>query len=97
METCTIHHKDTGVFLANEKKTKIVTLITLITMIVEIIVGYWSGSMALLADGWHMASHTLALFFPFFLLAGAFFLAGIYDFFLGFWGALFSFIGGKIS
>jgi len=62
METCTIHHKDTGVFLANEKKTKIVTLITLFTMIVEIIVGYWSGSMALLADGWHMASHTLALF-----------------------------------
>ena len=61
METCTIHHKDTGVFLANEKKTKIVTLITLITMIVEIIVGYWSGSMALLADGWHMASHTLAI------------------------------------
>lgn len=59
---CTIQHKDSGVFLANEQKTKWVTLITLVTMIVEIIVGYWSGSMALLADGWHMASHTLALF-----------------------------------
>ncbi|MFP5384945.1 MAG: CDF family Co(II)/Ni(II) efflux transporter DmeF [Bacteriovoracia bacterium] len=59
---CTIDHKDTGVFLANEQKTKWVTIITLVTMIVEIIVGYWSGSMALLADGWHMASHTLALF-----------------------------------
>ena len=63
MEYCSIdHHKDTGIFLANEKKTKWVTLITLATMVVEVIVGYWSGSMALLADGWHMASHTLALF-----------------------------------
>jgi cation diffusion facilitator family transporter len=59
---CTIQHKETGVFLANEKKTKWVTLITLFTMVAEIFVGYWSGSMALLADGWHMASHTLALF-----------------------------------
>lgn len=59
---CSIDLKDTGVFLANEQKTKWVTLITLITMFVEIGVGYWSGSMALLADGWHMASHTLALF-----------------------------------
>lgn len=59
---CTIEQKDTGVFLANEQKTKWVTIITLITMVVEIAVGYWSGSMALLADGWHMASHTLALF-----------------------------------
>lgn len=62
MQHCTIDHKDTGVFLANEQKTKWVTLITLVTMFVEIGVGYWSGSMALLADGWHMASHTLALF-----------------------------------
>jgi cation diffusion facilitator family transporter len=62
MQHCTIEQKDSGVFIANEKKTKLVTLITLVTMIVEIAVGYWSGSMALLADGWHMASHTLALF-----------------------------------
>lgn len=59
---CTIAHKDTGIFLANEQKTKWVTLITLLAMVGEIVVGYWSGSMALLADGWHMASHTLALF-----------------------------------
>lgn len=59
---CSIEHRDTDVFIANERKTKWVTLITLFTMIVEIVVGYWSGSMALLADGWHMASHTLALF-----------------------------------
>jgi cation diffusion facilitator family transporter len=62
MEKCTIDNKDVTVFLANEQKTKWVTLITFVTMILEIIVGYWSGSMALLADGWHMASHTLALF-----------------------------------
>ena len=62
MQYCSIEQKDTGVFLANEQKTKWVTIITLATMFVEIIVGYWSGSMALLADGWHMASHTLALF-----------------------------------
>lgn len=62
MQYCSIEQKDTGVFLANEQKTKWVTIITLVTMFVEIIVGYWSGSMALLADGWHMASHTLALF-----------------------------------
>ena len=30
-------------------------------MVVEIAVGWMSGSMALLADGWHMATHTLAL------------------------------------
>lgn len=59
---CSIEERDTTVFLANEKKTKWVTIITLITMLVEVSVGYWSGSMALLADGWHMASHALALF-----------------------------------
>ncbi len=42
---------------SNEKKTWIVMIITFITMFAEIIVGYFSGSMALLADGWHMATH----------------------------------------
>jgi cation diffusion facilitator family transporter len=60
-QQCTIEERDTTVFLANEQKTKWVTIITLITMVVEVVVGYWSGSMALLADGWHMASHALAL------------------------------------
>ena len=59
---CTIEERDTTVFFANEEKTKWVTIITLVTMIAEVGVGYWSGSMALLADGWHMASHALALF-----------------------------------
>ena len=65
---CSIEdHKDTGVFLSNERKTKWVAIITLITMFVEVGVGYWSGSMALLADGWHMASHALALFLSVFV------------------------------
>lgn len=62
LEACSIEKRDSGVFSSNEKKTKWVAIISLVTMFVEIFVGYWSGSMALLADGWHMASHTLALF-----------------------------------
>ena len=46
---------------ANEKKTLFVVLLTFITMIVEVYFGYVTGSMALLADGWHMASHVGAL------------------------------------
>lgn len=38
-----------------------VTVITLATMALELAVGYWSGSLALVADGWHMGTHALAL------------------------------------
>src|SRR5919109_4369156 len=38
-----------------------VTAITLATMVLELTVGYWSGSLALVADGWHMGTHALAL------------------------------------
>jgi len=38
-----------------------VTVITLLTMALELAVGYWSGSLALVADGWHMGTHALAL------------------------------------
>lgn len=38
-----------------------VTLITLLAMVVELAVGWWSGSLALLADGAHMGTHALAL------------------------------------
>jgi cation diffusion facilitator family transporter len=44
-----------------EKRTLIVVLITAIMMVVEITAGLVYGSMALLADGLHMASHTAAL------------------------------------
>ena len=46
---------------SNEKKTIFVVILTFITMVVEISYGYITGSMALLADGWHMASHVGAL------------------------------------
>jgi cation diffusion facilitator family transporter len=38
-----------------------VTWITLATMAAELAVGYWAGSLALVADGWHMGTHALAL------------------------------------
>ena len=44
-----------------ESRTRRVMLLTAATMVLEIVVGWWSGSMALLADGWHMGSHVLAL------------------------------------
>ncbi len=44
-----------------KNKTLLVIIITLITMILEITFGLISGSMALTADGLHMATHALAL------------------------------------
>ena len=46
---------------SNEKKTLLVVILTFITMIFEVTFGYITGSMAFLADGWHMASHVGAL------------------------------------
>jgi cation diffusion facilitator family transporter len=44
-----------------EKRTSIVVIITFVMMIAEILVGWMSNSMALLADGWHMGTHAFAL------------------------------------
>ncbi len=44
-----------------ERNTNIVIALTAVTMVVEIIAGMAYGSMALLADGWHMATHVAAL------------------------------------
>ncbi|MDJ0673842.1 MAG: CDF family Co(II)/Ni(II) efflux transporter DmeF [Calothrix sp. MO_167.B42] len=44
----------------SEKKTQIVMILTAITMVVEIITGFMFGSIALLADGWHMTTHVAA-------------------------------------
>lgn len=44
-----------------EKKTRMVVFLTAVTMAVEIFFGLRTHSMALLADGIHMASHVLAL------------------------------------
>lgn len=43
-----------------EKQIFYVLLLTSITMVVEVIAGTVYGSMALLADGWHMATHVAA-------------------------------------
>lgn len=42
------------------RRVRWVLLLTLFTMVGEIVVGLWSGSMALLADGWHMGTHAAA-------------------------------------
>jgi len=44
-----------------ERNTRRVILLTLSMMIIEITAGYIYGSMALLADGWHMGTHAAAL------------------------------------
>lgn len=44
-----------------ERNTRRVIVLTLSMMIVEISAGYIFGSMALLADGWHMGTHAAAL------------------------------------
>jgi len=46
---------------AAEKSTRAVMWITAAMMVVEIVAGWWFNSMALLADGWHMSSHAVAI------------------------------------
>jgi cation diffusion facilitator family transporter len=45
----------------HERRTWFVVALTAVMMVGEITVGWLSGSMALLADGWHMATHAAAL------------------------------------
>ncbi len=47
--------------IANERRTWLVIALTATMMVLEITAGFIFGSMALLADGWHMASHAAAL------------------------------------
>jgi cation diffusion facilitator family transporter len=49
-----------GEFSAAEKSTRRVLLLTFIVMVLEIAGGTKLHSMALLADGWHMATHVAA-------------------------------------
>ena len=46
---------------AAERNTRWAVLLTVVVMVAEIIGGLLFNSMALLADGWHMSSHALAL------------------------------------
>ena len=54
------HKFDEGNPLA-EKNTLRVAILTAVMMVIEIAGGWYYNSMALLADGWHMSSHTVAL------------------------------------
>src|SRR3954470_1819570 len=45
----------------NERRTWFVVALTAVMMVGEIAAGWVFGSMALLADGWHMATHAAAL------------------------------------
>lgn len=47
--------------LAAARNSRIVMWITLAMMVIEIVAGWWFNSMALLADGWHMSSHAVAI------------------------------------
>lgn len=54
------HAFDEGNPLA-ERNTRWAVALTALMMVVEIVGGWHYNSMALLADGWHMSSHALAL------------------------------------
>jgi cation diffusion facilitator family transporter len=54
-----------------ERSTRLVMWITAAMMVVEIGAGWWFNSMALLADGWHMSSHALAIGLSAFAYAAA--------------------------
>ncbi len=45
----------------NRRRTGWVVILTAVTMVIEIIAGWLTGSMALMADGIHMGSHVLAI------------------------------------
>ncbi|KQZ78660.1 MULTISPECIES: CDF family Co(II)/Ni(II) efflux transporter DmeF [unclassified Pseudomonas] len=66
MSSTHINHAHDHVFLGsahdeNAKRTLWVVALTVVMMVGEIIAGYITGSMALLADGFHMATHAGAL------------------------------------
>ncbi|MGY4525648.1 CDF family Co(II)/Ni(II) efflux transporter DmeF [Pseudomonas sp. TE21394] len=54
------HQFHTG-SLGAERKTRLAVWLTAVMMVAEIAGGWFFNSMALLADGWHMSSHALAL------------------------------------
>ena len=66
MNSTHINHTHDHVFLGsghdeNAKRTLWVVALTMVMMVGEITAGYITGSMALLADGFHMATHAGAL------------------------------------
>jgi cation diffusion facilitator family transporter len=64
------HVFDTG-NAAGERSTKIVMWMTAVMMVAEIAAGWFYNSMALLADGFHMSSHAVAIGLSAFAYAAA--------------------------
>lgn len=54
-EFLSAHHDESS------RRTRLVVLLTAVMMVGEIAAGFYTGSMALLADGFHMATHAGAL------------------------------------
>ncbi len=54
------HHNFVSINEKGEHRTKQVLVLTVITMVAEVVAGVVFGSMALLADGWHMGTHSAA-------------------------------------
>lgn len=56
------HAHDHGATVgSHETRTRWVVALTFATMVAELVVGYATNSLALTADGWHMATHAGAL------------------------------------
>jgi cation diffusion facilitator family transporter len=53
-------HDFTFIHEKGERRTKQVLILTVLTMAAEVVAGTAFGSMALLADGWHMGTHAAA-------------------------------------
>ena len=53
-------HDFSRVNVHGERRTRYVLILTAVTMVAEITAGTMFGSMALLADGWHMGTHVAA-------------------------------------
>ena len=62
MQNKTCHHPiETRANPLAEKNTARAVILTAVMMVLEIVGGWYYNSMALLADGWHMSSHVIAL------------------------------------
>ncbi len=61
VQTSAINAKDSFKAHDHESQARWVVILTVITMILEIIIGYYSNSMALAAEGWHMSTHVFAI------------------------------------
>src|ERR1043166_6560096 len=59
-QPCSVYERATRI-TPQERRTRGVVAMTCGMMVVELVVGFCSQSLALLADGWHMATHAGAL------------------------------------